>query len=86
MDKWYKFTSLEVFDIWHEKLKKDLNYPLPAIDKDGNLIGEPFTTEYTSVTKVSDTDWRAMIDEKFADGLIETDTPPFIDPLVIVNE
>jgi hypothetical protein len=86
MDKWYKFDSLEAFNAWHEQLKSDLNYPLPSIDKDGNIIGEPFTTDYTSAVKVSDEDFRAMIDEEFADGLTLSEAPKFDDPLVNAHD
>lgn len=73
--KWYSFTSKEAFDTWHEALKTELGYPLPSVDSEGNVLGEPFTTEYTSVIEVAADDWRTVIDEQYADGLTPSSAP-----------
>lgn len=80
---WYKFTSLEAFNTWHEALKAELGYPLPSIDQDGNVIGEPFTTEYTSVVKVSDNDFRTIAKAEHAEGLEASTEPVFPDERII---
>jgi hypothetical protein len=77
--KWYKFTSEQDFDVWHDQIKESLDFPLPSIDIDGNVVGEPYTTQYTYAVKVSDNDWRAIVDEQYAEGLIESEEPTFED-------
>lgn len=79
MMKWYKFASKETFDIWHESVKNELGYPLPSYDLDGNILGEPYTTEYTSVVKVSENDWRTISDPIYAEGLEPSEEPVTID-------
>jgi hypothetical protein len=79
MDKWYTFDSLESFDSWHEALKIALGYPLPSIDSEGNVIGEPFSTDYTSVIKVTDNDFRAVVEDEYAKGLTLSEQPIFTD-------
>ena len=69
MDKWYTFDSIESFNSWHETLKTELNYPLPSVDQDGNIVGEPYSTDYTLVIKVADNDFRAVVEDKYAKGL-----------------
>lgn len=87
MDKWYSFDSIESFDQWHEALKTQLGYPLPSIDQDGNIIGEPFSTDYTSIVKVTDNDYRAVVEDEYADGLILSEKPVFQDkPMSPSNE
>jgi hypothetical protein len=87
MDKWYSFDSIESFNSWHEALKAELGYPLPSIDQDGNLIGEPYSTDYTSAIKVLDNDYRAIVEDQYADGLILSEKPIFEDkPMSPSNE
>jgi hypothetical protein len=74
---WYTFTSLEVFNAWHDALKIQLGYPLPSIDDNGNVIGEPYTTEYTSVVEVSANDWRTISAPEYAQGLEPSSKPIF---------
>lgn len=73
--RYYTFESKAAFDSWHDNVKTLLGYPLPSLDIDGNIIGEPFTTEYTNVYRVGDNDWRAIIDEQYADGLTPSTAP-----------
>lgn len=77
--KYYTFASKEDFDLWHDEIKSLLGYPLPSVDIDGNVIGEPFTTDYTSIYRVADDDWRAIIDEQYAEGLTESEAPTIQD-------
>ena len=87
MDKWYTFDSIESFDSWHEALKIALSYPLPSIDSEGNVIGEPFSTDYTSVIKVTNTDFRAVVEDEYAKGLTLSEQPIFADkPMSGSNE
>jgi hypothetical protein len=73
---WYKFDSLEKFNAWHDALKVLLGYPIPSLDSEGNIVGEPFSTEYTFVVKVEDDDWRAKSNPEYAEGL-EPSSDPF---------
>jgi hypothetical protein len=81
--EWYTFSSREAFDTWHEALKAELGYPLPSIDKEGNVIGEPYTTEYTSVVEVAPDDWRTIAHPEYAEGLEASTEPVFPDERVI---
>ena len=81
--EWYTFISKEAFDTWHEGLKALLGYPLPSVDKEGNVIGEPYTTEYTSVVEVAPDDWRTIADSQYAEGLEVSTEPVFPDERVI---
>ena len=80
---WYTFISKEAFDTWHEGLKALLGYPLPSVDKEGNVIGEPYTTEYTSVVEVGQGDWRTIAEPQYAEGLDLSTKPVFFDERVI---
>jgi len=82
---WYTFTSKEAFNTWHEELKARLGYPLPSLDQEGNVIGEPYTTEYTSVVKYADADWRTIIDAEYAQDLILSVEPIFADEREIIG-
>jgi len=82
MDKWYFFESMELFNTWHNNLKSELGYPLPSIDEDGKIVGEPFTTDYTSAYEVSENDVRAIVEDKYSDGLILCEPPTIEDPYV----
>ena len=87
MDKWYTFDSIQSFNTWHEALKQALGYPLPSIDAEGNVIGEPFTTDYTFVIKVVDNDFRAVVEDEYAKGLILSEKPIIEDkPMRGLNE
>jgi hypothetical protein len=87
MDKWYTFDSIESFDSWHEALKIALDYPLPSIDSEGNVIGKPFSVDYTSVIKVADNDFRAVVEDEYAKGLTLSEQPIFTDkPMSGSNE
>lgn len=77
MMAWYTFNSENDFNIWHQNIKNQLGYPLPSVDIEGNIIGEPFTTEYTNLIKFSDNDWRASIEEAHAEELILSEQPIF---------
>jgi hypothetical protein len=83
--RWYKFQSQEDFDVWHEALKKQLGYPLPSYDINGNLVGEPYTTDYTSVVKIAENDFRTIIDQEYAQGLTPCDAPEIKDEREIIN-
>ena len=82
---WYTFTSKEAFDTWHEELKTRLGYPLPSVDQEGNVIGEPYTTEYTSIVKYADNDWRTIIHEEYAKDLTISTEPIFADEREIIG-
>jgi len=87
MDKWYSFDSIESFQTWHEALKIQLGYPLPSIDQEGKIMGEPYSTEYTSVIKIADNDYRAVVEDQYAEGLTLSDRPIFQDkPMSTSNE
>jgi len=75
MSNWYTFDSEESFNTWHEALKAELGYPIPSIDFEGNVIGEPYSTDYAQYIKVNETDYRAYIEDIYADGLTLSTNP-----------
>ena len=62
---WALFNSVEEFDIWHNELKAQLNFPL----------ADGITTEYTMLIPQSDGRLIAWVDSEYAENLIET-LPP----------
>lgn len=82
---WYRFDSEEEFTTWHEEVKQRLGYPLPSRNSDGEIVGEPYTTDYTTVIKISDSDWRAFVEENHAQGLTESEEPVFEDKRIKEN-
>lgn len=75
MSNWYTFESEELFNTWHEALKARLGYPIPSIDFKGNVIGEPYSTDYAQFIKVDETDYRAYIEDIYAEGLTLSTKP-----------
>jgi hypothetical protein len=82
---WYTFISKETFDTWHETLKAKLGYPLPSFDQEGQFVGEPYTTEYTSIVKYAEGDWRTIVDEEYAEDLVLSTEPVFADEREIIG-
>ena len=87
MDKWYTFDSIESFNLWHEALKILLGYPLPSIDSEGNVVGDPLSVDYTYVIKYAENDFRAVVEDAYANGLTLTEPPIFTEkPMSGSNE
>ena len=68
----YQFDSLEDFNVWHNELKKQLNYPLENINQGTGLPNGTFTDSYTTAIEI-DNKWVAVVDEQYAEGLTLTD-------------
>lgn len=70
---WYTWNSQEEFNIWHEIVIHALNLPRVGVNA---LTGKPEpekqqTTSYTSVMMVSETDWRAPVEDSVASSYPE---------------
>lgn len=63
----YKFDSVEEFDLWHKNIKMKLGYPL----NDG------ITTAYTELLTKDDGELYAFVDDEYAQGLLPTNPPSF---------
>jgi hypothetical protein len=71
---WYEWNTKAEFDIWHNALCKQLNYPLTGFNQTTGLADENAqkTIAYTNVTKI-DNKWIAWVDAEYADGLTITE-------------
>lgn len=67
----YEFDSLEDFNVWHNQLKEQLNYPLENINQGTGMPDGTFTESYTAAIQINDK-WVAVVDENYADGLTLT--------------
>lgn len=79
---WYTWTTEAAFDAWHAQVIAGLNMPWIGVDQ---ANGQPQpdkqqTTNYTAVTEVGPTDWRAPVGDDIAaaysDGLGAPSEPP----------
>ena len=71
MSNWYKWTSLELFNTWHEAIKTELGLPKQSVNIDGSeVIGGVVTDKYTNAIVVAENDVRAVVELNYADGLI----------------
>jgi hypothetical protein len=71
---WYEWNTKAEFDLWHNALCYQLDYPLININQKTGLPDEHAqqTTDYTNVYEVENK-WIAWVDSIYAHGLIETD-------------
>ena len=67
----YEWNSLEDFNVWHNQLKQQLNYPLENINQATGLPNGTFTENYTSPIEI-DEKVIAIVEEQYAEGLILT--------------
>jgi hypothetical protein len=73
---WYKWESIEAFNLWHEQIKLELGLPKLSVDADGNTIeGSIVNKEYTTPVTVSVNDIRAVVGVNYATNLTPTDSP-----------
>jgi len=73
---WYKWESIEAFNLWHEQIKQELGLPKLSVDADGNTIeGSIVNQEYTTPVTMSVNDIRAVVDVNYATNLTPTDSP-----------
>lgn len=72
MKKFYEWKTQELFDEWHNKLMTDLDYPIENINQATGLPDGTFTEIYTQSFQV-DGKVIAVVDEQYADGLVETE-------------
>lgn len=76
LKNWYKWSSLEDFDNWHNEIKITLGLPKPSIDKEGNELPDSIiNSQYTECHKINDNDFRALVEEELADGLELSENP-----------
>lgn len=75
---WYKWTTLEDFNIWHNNLCIQLGYPLTPVNQATGLPDESAqkVTSYTESIPVED-GVIAWVDEEYSNGLQETPAPIF---------
>ena len=74
--KWYKFDSLDDFNVWHENIKTQLGYPKISVDIYGNLMPDATITDsYTLPIIISNEDIRVFINADFSAGLIPSESP-----------
>lgn len=83
MSHWYKWNSLQSFNVWHNYVKDQLGIPHPNYNlQTGELqvLDAYWTLEYTDPVIVADDDVRAIVEEEgkaFKEGLGEPcDSPP----------
>ena len=73
---WYKWLSIEAFNLWHEQIKQELGLPKLSVDADGNTIeGSLINTEYTTPITISVNDIRAVVTPDYASNLTPTESP-----------
>lgn len=63
---WYKWITVADFDAWHDEVKTALNYPIAAVNIEGEPTDAQATTDYTAIIEVSDQDYRAWVDDEIA--------------------
>jgi hypothetical protein len=73
---WYKFDSLEEFDVWHLQVMTILGLPKPSSNSEGVIQKKSvITNAYTLAFIVSENDIRAMSEEIYAEGLTPSVSP-----------
>lgn len=73
---WVKFQSLDDFNEWHNTIKNVLGLPKISTDIQGNLKPEStITINYVEPIIVSESDVRALIDEKYNSSLELSENP-----------
>jgi len=70
---WYKWNTLEDFNIWHDALCLTLGYPETGSNQLTGLLDESAqkTTAYTVALEVEGK-WIAQVENKYSSNLIET--------------
>jgi hypothetical protein len=76
MNNWYKWESIESFELWHVAIKNELGLPKQSVTIDGSeVIGGIVTDKYTNAIVVADNDIRAVVELNYADGLTPSEDP-----------
>jgi hypothetical protein len=76
MSVWYKWDSLEDFEIWHNQIKEQLGIPKLSSNSDGNIVdNSEITDSYTTPFIVSDSDVRAVVENEHNAGLVPSEQP-----------
>jgi hypothetical protein len=76
LKNWYKWASLESFNIWHNQICLELNLPKMSIDNNGDISDEAIISDkYTTVYKIDNNDYRALVEDVYADNLEVSDNP-----------
>lgn len=74
MSNWYEWEHLEDFEIWHNKIKKEIGLPKLSV----NQFGEkclPYNENYTEAINVNGK-IIAVVEDKYASDLSLTDLRP----------
>ena len=70
---WYKFDSIDDFDIWHQNIKEQLGLPKISVDSNGNQMPDAtITNAYTLPIIVADDDVRVYVNDDFIGVSFET--------------
>ena len=67
----YEWDSLEDFNVWHNQLKQQLNYPLENVNQATGLPNGTFTDTYAKPIQI-DNKWIAVVEDTYAAGLTLT--------------
>ena len=70
---WYEWNTKEEFDLWHNALCEQLNYPLINTNQATGLPDETAqkTIAYTQFFEVNNK-FIAWVDSEYSEGLVET--------------
>jgi hypothetical protein len=73
---WYKFDSIEAFDVWHLQVMKLLGLPKASVDSNGTIENQGVITDsYTKSFQVSENDFRALVEPEYSEGLVPSESP-----------
>ena len=74
--RWYKWSSLNDFNVWHNEIKKQLNLPKMSVDFTGQIVPNAvINSAYTQIHKVAENDYRALVADEYVDGLELSENP-----------
>jgi hypothetical protein len=76
LKNWYKWDSLESFNVWHNQIKEQLDLPKMSVDITGQIVPDAvINSAYTEVHHIAENDYRAFLADEYADGLELSDNP-----------
>jgi hypothetical protein len=77
---WYEWATLQDFDVWHQKLCKQLGYPITPVNQATGRADDDAqkVTDYTSAIQVAGK-VIAWVEEQYGVGLTQTDLRPITD-------
>jgi hypothetical protein len=76
MSNWYKWESIESFELWHVAIKNELGLPKQSVTFEGlEVANGVITNQYTNAIIVAENDIRAAVELNYADGLTPSEDP-----------